>query len=121
MLDINKSIQDPARFENDPEGNMTELDSWSPLFANREAQLEGIELTEDHWKIIYYLRERFRARGNNDPAREVLHDLEMNFGEVNGRGYLYQLFPHGPVGQASRIAGLPMPPHTTDRSFGTMM
>jgi tRNA 2-thiouridine synthesizing protein E len=121
MLDINKSIQDPARFENDPEGNMIELDSWSPLFANREAQLEGIELTENHWKIIYYLRERFRARGNNDPAREVLHDLEMNFGEVNGRGYLYQLFPHGPVGQASRIAGLPMPPHTTDRSFGTMM
>ncbi len=121
MLDINKSIQDPARFENDPEGNMIELDSWSPRFANREAQLEGIELTENHWKIIYYLRERFRARGNNDPAREVLHDLEMKFSEVNGRGYLYQLFPHGPVGQASRIAGLPMPPHTTDRSFGTMM
>ncbi|MDD2894226.1 MAG: TusE/DsrC/DsvC family sulfur relay protein [Halothiobacillaceae bacterium] len=121
MLDINKSIQDPARFEHDPEGNMSELEQWSPHFANRVARLEGIELTDQHWKIIYYLRERFRAHGNTDPARDLLHDLEMRFGEVNGRGYLYQLFPLGPVGQASRIAGLPMPPHTTDLSFGSMM
>jgi len=45
----------------------------------------------------------------------------MKFGDVNERGYLFGLFPYGPVAQASRIAGLPMPPHTTDRSFGSMM
>ncbi|MDD2929690.1 MAG: TusE/DsrC/DsvC family sulfur relay protein [Sideroxydans sp.] len=121
MLDINKSIHDPSRFEHDPEGNMAELAQWSPHFANREARLEGIELTDEHWKIIYYLRERFRTHGNDDSAREVLHDLEMRFGEAHGRSHLYELFPRGPVGQASRLAGLPLPPHTEDRSFGSMM
>lgn len=121
MLDINKSIRDPQRYENDPEGHMTELAPWSPQHANREAELEGIELNEEHWEVLFYLRERYRQRGNEDSAREVLRDLEERFSEALGRGHLYELFPRGPVGQASRIAGLPLPPHTQDRSFGTMM
>lgn len=121
MLDINKSTHDPVHFAHDPEGNMAGLAQWSPQFANREAALEGLELTEEHWQVIYYLRERFRTHGNADPARVVMHDLEMRFGEAHGRAHLYELFPHGPVGQASRIAGLPLPPHTEDRSFGSVM
>ncbi|MBK9160481.1 MAG: TusE/DsrC/DsvC family sulfur relay protein [Nitrosomonadales bacterium] len=121
MLDINNAINNPKRYEHDPEGNMVDLDSWSPLHANREASLEGIELTEEHWEVIYFLRERFREHGNADSARAVLHDLEEKFCESFGRGHLYELFPGGPVGQASRIAGLPLPPHTEDRSFGSMM
>lgn len=121
MLDINKSIRDPQRYEQDPEGHMTELAPWSPQYANREASLEGIELNEEHWEVLFYLRERYRQRGNEDSAREVLHDLEEHFCEALGRGHLYELFPRGPVGQASRLAGLPLPPHTQDHSFGSMM
>jgi len=121
MLDINKAISNPSRYEHDPEGNMADLDSWSPQHANRAAALEGIELTDAHWEVVYFLRERFREHGNKDAARDVLHDLEERFCENNGREHLYELFPRGPVGQASRIAGLPLPPHTQDKSFGTMM
>lgn len=121
MLDINKSIRDPQRYEHDPEGHMAELEPWSPQYASREAALEGIELSEAHWEVIFYLRERYRQRGNEESAREVLRDLEERFGEARGRGHLYELFPHGPVSQASRIAGLPLPPHTEDRSFGSVM
>ncbi len=121
MLDINKSIRDPQRYEHDPEGHMTELEAWSPQHANREAALEGIELNEEHWEVLFYLRERYRQRGNEDSARDVLSDLEERFCETHGRGHLYELFPRGPVGQASRIAGLPLPPHTMDMSFGSMM
>lgn len=121
MLDINKAISNPQRYENDPEGNMSELVPWSPHYTNRQAELEGLALTDEHWEVIFYLRERFRQHGNTDAARDVLRDLEEHFCEKHGRGYLYELFPRGPVSQASQLAGLPLPPHTHDLSFGSAM
>jgi tRNA 2-thiouridine synthesizing protein E len=121
MLDINKAISNPQRYEHDPEGHMAELAPWSPQQANREAELEGIELNEEHWEVFFYLRERYRQRGNEDSARDVLRDLEERFCESHGRSHLYELFPRGPVAQASRLAGLPLPPHAQDLSFGSVM
>ena len=121
MLDINKAIIDPHHYEHDPEGNMADLPPWSPHYANREAELEGIELTEERWEVIVFLRERYRQHGNEDSAREILREMEERFCEARGRGYLYDLFPRGPVSQASHLAGLPLPPHTQDISFGSVM
>lgn len=121
MLDINKAISNPIRYESDPEGHMSELPPWSPHFVTRQAELLGIELSDEHWEVIYYLRERYRQHGNEDPARTVLRDLEEHFCEKHGRGVLYEMFPHGPVYQASQLAGLPLPPHTNDPSFGSAM
>lgn len=121
MLDINKAINDPLRFEKDPEGHMSDLPPWSPLHANELAALEDLVLTDEHFEIIMHLRERYRERGNTESARDVLRDLEDNFCEKRGRSYLYELFPHGPVSQASRLAGLPLPPNTNDPSFGSTM
>jgi TusE/DsrC/DsvC family sulfur relay protein len=117
MLDINKAI---TSTQTDPDGNMFDLDSWSPLSAQRLAEAEGIELTEEHWEIVIYLRERYRAQGSAPNAREVLQELEEKFCEGQGRRRLYELFPRGPVSQASRLAGLPLPPHSSDPSFGSV-
>jgi tRNA 2-thiouridine synthesizing protein E len=121
MLDINKAIKDPSRYASDPEGHMSELAPWSPHFVIRQAEQFGLELTEEHWDVIFYLRERYREHGNEDSARIVLRDLEEHFSERHGRGHLYDLFPHGPVTQACQLAGLPQPPHTSDPSFGSVM
>lgn len=121
MLDINKAINDPLHYENDPEGNMSGLVAWSPLYANQQAALENLVLTDEHWEVIIHLRERYRERGNTDSAREVLRDLEEHFCDKRGRAHLYELFPRGPVSQASHLAGLPLPPHTLDLSFGSVM
>ncbi len=119
MLDINKAVtSDAAR--TDPYGNMFELEAWSPLYAQRLADAEGIELTEEHWEIVIYLRERYRAKGAPRHAREVLKELEEKFCEGRGRRHLYELFPGGPVTQGSRLAGLPVPPYAVDRSFGSV-
>jgi TusE/DsrC/DsvC family sulfur relay protein len=121
MLDINKAIGNPRRYANDPEGNLSGLNSWSPNYANQQAAVENLALTDEHWEIIFYLRERYREHGNSDHARDILRDLEAQFCEGRGRAYLYELFPHGPVSQASHLAGLPLPPHAHDLSFGSTM
>lgn len=121
MLDINKAISDPRHYAIDPDGNMSDLPPWSPNFANQQAELEGLMLTDEHWEIIYYLRERYRRNGDSDGARDVLRDLESRFCDKRGCSHLYELFPHGPVSQASLLAGLPLPNHAHDTSFGSVM
>lgn len=101
---------------NDP---MLGLGHWSPRTAERMARDEGIEeLTEEHWQVLFALRNFYRQHGPADSAREVIHQLEREFADDGGRRYLYQLFPKGPISQGSRLAGLPVPPHSSDPSFG---
>jgi tRNA 2-thiouridine synthesizing protein E len=116
MLDINKAITT----QNDPEGNMFGLAPWSPMFAQRQAEAEGVFLTDEHWEIIMYVRERYRERGPASSAREIMQELEEKFSE-HGRLSLYQLFPGGPVSQACRIGGVPLPPYSSDPSFGSVV
>ena len=116
MLDINKA----TTTQNDPEGNMFGLAPWSPMIAQRQAEAEGIFLTDEHWEVIIYLRERFRDRGRAGSAREILQELEKKFSDGHGRRGLYELFPGGPVSQASRLGGLPLPPYSSDPSFGSV-
>jgi tRNA 2-thiouridine synthesizing protein E len=68
--------------------------------------------------VIYALRNRFREKGLASNAREVIHFLERDFVDEGGRRYLYQLFPKGPVSQGARLAGIPVPPYSSDPSFG---
>jgi tRNA 2-thiouridine synthesizing protein E len=117
MLDINKALSEARH---DPEGNMFDLAQWSPLVAQRQAQAEGLYLSDYHWQIIIYLRERFRAQGRAHSARELQKELDEKFSEGRGTRYLYELFPGGPVNQGSRLAGLPPPPYASDPSFGSV-
>jgi tRNA 2-thiouridine synthesizing protein E len=116
MLDINKALYS----QNDSEGNMFGLAPWSPLSAQRQAEAEGLFLTDAHWEIVIHLRERYREHGDAKSAREILRELEEKFSDGHGRRNLYELFPGGPVSQASRIAGLPLPPYSSDPSFGSV-
>ena len=120
MLDINKAIKDARILESDPEGNMFDLEHWSPLVAQQLAKEEAIVLSDEHWEIIIYMRERYRKHGMANSARHLLSELEEKFCDGHGRKELYVLFPGGPVSQASRIAGLPLPPYSSDLSFGSV-
>lgn len=120
MLDINKSINNARLLESDPEGNLFDLEHWSPLVAQILARKEDIVLGDEHWEVIIYLRERYRRCGMADSARHLLNELEEQFCGGRGRKELYILFPGGPVTQASRIAGLPLPPYSSDPSFGSV-
>jgi tRNA 2-thiouridine synthesizing protein E len=120
MYDINKIITHESMMRTDPEGNLFELDHWSPRVAQRRAEEEGITLTDEHWAVVFCLRERYRVQGPARSARELVREMEREFEAEGGRRYLYELFPHGPIVQASRIAGVPLPPGTIDPSFGSV-
>ena len=119
MLDINKYLGNQRLEGTDPDGNFYDLAHWSPLVAARLAEVEGLQLDDDHWLVIFYLRQRFRDQGGNVTAGELLRDLEHKLFDHVDRRRLYELFPRGPIAQASRIAGLPLPKGTLDPSFGS--
>lgn len=120
MIDINKAVLDENFLKSDPHDHLAELDEWSPEKARELAVQEGIELTDDHWQVIYMLRGHFRAYGRAHSGTMLLRTLEAEFAEDGGGKFLFRLFPKGPVSQASRLAGLPLPPYASDPSFGSV-
>ncbi|MFW6020395.1 MAG: TusE/DsrC/DsvC family sulfur relay protein [Bacteroidales bacterium] len=84
------------------EGYLTDHTQWNEDIAKELAKEEGIELTDEHMKVLNYLREKY-AEGETLSIRKV-----GKSGIVDIKG-LYQLFPGGPLKISSRLAGIPKP------------
>lgn len=96
------------------------IDEWSEEMGLEVAKDLGIEMSAAHWEVIHFMREQCHLTDGMCNARKVIRVLQQRFRDQGGKRYLYSLFPGGPVRQASRIAGLPMPPETLDLSFGSV-
>ena len=120
MYDINKFIANQGLDGSDPDGHFAELAHWSPRIVKRMAKEDGLVLEDAHWEVIYCLRECFRKLGPDWTARQVTQVLERELAGGGGRRRLYELFPRGPLVQACRLAGLPLPHGTVNRSFGSV-
>lgn len=84
------------------EGYLTDSSQWNKDVANELAKEEGIELTEDHFKVLEFLRDTV-AKGETLTIRKV-----GKSGIVDIKG-LYKLFPGGPLKFSSKYAGIPKP------------
>jgi TusE/DsrC/DsvC family sulfur relay protein len=91
----------------DEEGYLLEPD-YSDAACKVIAATEGLDLTEDHWTIIRYLRDQFREAGHTPNFRAMLKDVEERIPGCDSKR-LYDLFPMGPAKQGARVAGLPRP------------
>lgn len=120
MSDILKQIMHPASRKNDPEGNLLEIGPWVAGEADERARQLGLQMTDDHWDVVLFLRDYFRGRGSQADAREIMEAMEEEFAGDGGRRWLYRLFPGGPVLQASKIAGIPLPAKTVDPASGNV-
>jgi len=92
----------------DDEGFLLEPD-FSEEAARAIAQAEGIELGDDHWRVIEYLRERFREDGQTPNFRAMVKDFEQAHPGTDWKTRLYELFPNQPARQGPRVAGLTKP------------
>ena len=92
-------------YEVDEDGFLQELDKWTEEFAQAYAKDEGIEgiLTEDHWKLIHYLRNYYQQFGIAPMIRKVCKETGFDLKKI------YELFPSGPAKGACKLAGLAKP------------
>lgn len=90
--------------ELDADGHLANVNDWDEALAADIAKQEGIEtLTEEHWKVINYMRKVFKDTGDAPSIRKLTKESGID------TKTLYQLFPKGPAKKAAKIAGLPKP------------
>ena len=88
----------------DAEGFLTDPEQWNETIANAIAHQNGITvLTERHWLVVRFMRERYLATGTAPSIRALGKESGVPIKE------LYQLFPKGPAKLAARIGGIPKP------------
>ncbi len=96
--------------ETDEEDYLVNLSDWTKEIAEVLAKQDDLELTEQHWEIINYLRDYYEEYQIAPAVRVLTKAIGKKFGKEKGNSkYLYQLFPYGPGKQACRFAGLPKP------------
>ena len=96
-------------------------EDWSEAEATKLALDEGIELGADHLELLRALQEYFSKHSKQDINVRDLHDaLNEKFHIKGGIKYLYVLLPKGPLAHGCRLAGLPVPAGTADRSYGSV-
>lgn len=91
-------------------GYLTDPDDWSKEVALKQAELANVEMTDDHWFLVNYIRERYEYSSYVPEARHALKSMKEHRGKERAtRKYLYKLFPYGYAVQACRIAGTRVP------------
>ena len=96
--------------ETDEEGYLVNLSDWTEDVANVIAKAENVEMSENHWEVVNFLREYYNEYQIAPAVRVLTKAIGKKLGPDKGNSkYLYELFPYGPAKQACKIAGLPKP------------
>ncbi|PKP00676.1 MAG: sulfur relay protein DsrC [Bacteroidetes bacterium HGW-Bacteroidetes-9] len=84
------------------EGYFTNPAQWTRAIAVEIAKEEELELTDKHFAMLEYLREK-HLKGETLTIRGV-----GKSGIVDIKGF-YEIFPGAPMKKATKIAGIPKP------------
>lgn len=94
----------PVSIEVDEDGFMEEPEKWTEEVALALASTEGVDdLTDEHWKLVNYLREYYQKYGIAPMIRKLCKETGFPLKKV------YELFPSGPAKGACKVAGLAKP------------
>ena len=95
---MEKQIANLAVEVND-EGYLVDFAQWNKEIALEIAKEEGIDMTDDHWKVIDYLQEQYK----NEKALSIRSIGKSGVVDIKT---FYQLFPKGPLKISSKISGI---------------
>jgi len=91
-------------YEVDEDGFLQDPAIWSDDVALDFALTEAVsEMTEEHWKVVRYLRNYYLEFGIAPMIRKLCKETGFKLNQI------YELFPSGPAKGACKIAGLPKP------------
>ena len=94
--------------ETDGNGNLVNPNDWDEDVAKALAAVDDIELSQEHWDVINYLRDQYLNDGGAQPMERVINKaMAKVWGKKVSSKDLYTLFPLAPSKQGNRIAGLP--------------
>lgn len=94
----------------DDQGFLIDLSQWNEQVAEAIAHEENIALSNDHWEIIFLLRNFYQEYAISPAMRILVKTVGERLGPDKGQSlYLLTLFPGSPAKLAAKIAGLPKP------------
>ncbi|GGB65288.1 TusE/DsrC/DsvC family sulfur relay protein [Knoellia flava TL1] len=85
------------------EGFLTEPAEWDEALGTALAAEIGIELGDEHWRAIRFLRDDYASHGETPTLRRV-----TVAGGIPTKD-LFRLFPQKPAKKMAYVAGLPKP------------
>lgn len=94
---------DSHEIQVDDEGFMTQYDEWSEDLGLLLAAQIGVDMSDQHWTAIRFLRSDFPQHGETATLRRV-----STVGGIPTK-QLFTLFPKKPAKKMAYIAGLPKP------------
>ncbi len=88
----------------DPDGFLADPSRWDDAVAVALAAATGVApLTEDHWRVVRFLRAYWLEHGVAPMIRVLCRETGCSLDRI------YELFPDGPSRGACKVAGLPKP------------
>ena len=95
----------------DGEGYLLDLDAWTEEYVHASAKREELDLNDEHWQVINYIREFHEKYGVQAPVRDMVKHFKKTWGKEKGNSkYLHDIFPKGgPQKQGNRLAGVRKP------------
>ena len=82
-------------------GHLKDFDQWSPQVARAMAELDGVELTDRHMKVIEMIRAYYQKHKAPPILTMVSKQCDVPYKELHG------LFHKQPGKRAAKWAGLP--------------
>ena len=104
-------MQANMQYIRDAEGYMVNPEDWDEDFARQIAAEEDLELTEEYWSIIHFMRDFWEQQRIAPDVRHVIKHLVETHGydKKLAKERLFKLFPYGYVKQSCKIAGMKRP------------
>jgi tRNA 2-thiouridine synthesizing protein E len=97
--------------QRDDEGYLVNPEDWTPELARSLAQEESLQLEDQHWLVIDFIRDQFDQHQVTPDIRHAAKFLAGQAGldKKHGKARIFELFPYGYVKQACKIAGMRRP------------
>jgi len=94
--------------ESDANGYLVDPQDWNEKVAEAIAATDELTLTQEHWDVMNYLRDRYLNHGGEQPnERTIVKAMSEKWGRKLNSKDTFSLFPHMPSKQGAKIAGLP--------------
>lgn len=88
------------------EGYLLDPADWSVEVAERLAAEADLTLTDEHWRVIRFVRRWHEEHGVAPSGRDVTAFMKSQGAD---RNRVFELFPYGYVQQTCKIAGMIKP------------